>query len=319
MICAKKIFVCCPQIVTGGPELLHQLVHALRGFGHEAYICYFPFGQPFECPEPYRVYDAPQSRLIDEPENFVLIPESSTWLVRHVRKAAVGVWWLSVDNYFGLRRKSVLRDIVSWVLTTTFERVSLRRLHCYGHFVQSEYAREFLLAHEIQAEMLTDYLNNQYFSVRQSPRENIIAFNPRKGGAIVERLRKKNLDFKFVPIVGMTPSQVVDLLSRAKVYIDFGHHPGKDRPPREAAICGACVIVGDRGSAGNAIDIPIQDIYKLSQSSPGFYKEFRLLVESIFDDFASHQIRFEAYRKKISAEKESFLGQVLRNFGCVER
>lgn len=29
-------------------------------------------------------------------------------------------------------------------------------------------------------------------------------------------------------------------MRKAKVYIDFGFHPGKDRIPREAVMCGAC-------------------------------------------------------------------------------
>jgi len=39
-----------------------------------------------------------------------------------------------------------------------------------------------------------------------------------------------------------------------QVYIDFGHHPGQDRLPREAVQCGCVVITGKRGS-GNQINI----------------------------------------------------------------
>ena len=38
-----------------------------------------------------------------------------------------------------------------------------------------------------------------------------------------------------------------------QVYIDFGHHPGQDRLPREAVQCGCVVITGTRGS-GNQIN-----------------------------------------------------------------
>ncbi|WP_157035349.1 hypothetical protein [Psychromonas ingrahamii] len=40
----KKVFVICPgNIVTGGPELLHQFVQALNVSGADAKIIYYPF------------------------------------------------------------------------------------------------------------------------------------------------------------------------------------------------------------------------------------------------------------------------------------
>ena len=61
----------------------------------------------------------------------------------------------------------------------------------------------------------------------------------------------------------MTEREVEDCLSQAKVYIDFGGHPGKDRIPREAALCGCCVVTGRRGAAGNDVEVPINQSYKL--------------------------------------------------------
>jgi len=107
----QKIIVCCPQAVTGGPELLHQLVHELRGMGRDARIAYYPFEKSFSCPEPYQRYDAPQGPLIDAPDTFVLLPETATWVIRHLRRARVGVWWLSVDNYFLAHHQSMFKDV----------------------------------------------------------------------------------------------------------------------------------------------------------------------------------------------------------------
>jgi hypothetical protein len=95
----SKILVCCPTSVTGGPELLHQLVDELRRIGHDAYIVYYPFDQAHDCPEPYRCYDVPQSQLIDEFDVTVVMPEVATWIGRQLKKAQGAVWWLSVDNY----------------------------------------------------------------------------------------------------------------------------------------------------------------------------------------------------------------------------
>ena len=72
----------------------------------------------------------------------------------------------------------------------------------------------------------------------------------------------------WVPIENMTPREVGELLASAKVYVDFGEHPGRDRIPREAALAGCVVITGTRGSAGNGIDIPIPSEYVIGEDSP---------------------------------------------------
>ena len=51
---------------------------------------------------------------------------------------------------------------------------------------------------------------------------------------------------------------------RGQVYIDFGHHPGQDRLPREAAACGCLVVTGTRGSAGFHADVPLPPALKLA-------------------------------------------------------
>jgi len=60
----------------------------------------------------------------------------------------------------------------------------------------------------------------------------------------------------------MPREEVIKLLQKAKVYIDFDYHPRKDRLPREAAILGCCVITRKRGSAKFFEDVPIPDEYK---------------------------------------------------------
>ncbi|MCX7738527.1 MAG: hypothetical protein N2Z80_03840 [Hydrogenothermaceae bacterium] len=56
---------------------------------------------------------------------------------------------------------------------------------------------------------------------------------------------------------------MIDILKKAKVYIDFGNHTGKDRIPREAAMLECCVITGRRGIAKYREDVPIPENYKI--------------------------------------------------------
>jgi hypothetical protein len=76
---ATRILVACPgNTISGGPEVLHQLVDALRTLGHDAFISYYPFSGSFECPAPYRNYAAPQATFVDDPSNYVILPEVVT-------------------------------------------------------------------------------------------------------------------------------------------------------------------------------------------------------------------------------------------------
>ena len=54
----KKIFVVCPaNLVTGGPELLHQFVDSLNTQGADAYLLYYPFDSNALVPNAYQMYD----------------------------------------------------------------------------------------------------------------------------------------------------------------------------------------------------------------------------------------------------------------------
>ena len=90
-------------------------------------------------------------------------------------------------------------------------------------------------------------------------------------------------DINWVPLVGMSNDQVLNYLKTSKVYIDFGNHPGKDRLPREAAICGCCIITGKKGAAAFKEDIPISETYKFddkASSIPYIVEKIRLLLKN---------------------------------------
>lgn len=322
----KKIIVCCPHAITGGPELLHQLVHELREIGREAHISYYPFEQTFTCPEPYKKYNAPQSALIDESDAFVLVPESATWIIKRLKKARVGVWWLSVDNYFLVQRQSVFKDAYHrfWSLIRGYRglirgRMPLSRMRHLLHFTQSHYAERFLAKNNIRSIQLTDYLGSDHlmpaFTRGTRIKENVVAYNPKKGQRQTRALMRYHPSIQFVPIQNMTSKQVAELLDRAKVYVDFGHHPGKDRPPREAAMAGCCVITSQRGAARYHEDVAIPDKYKLDDRRAEYVKEFGKLIDEIFSDFEGHTKYFDDFRAIILDEPASFKKQVRNIFG----
>lgn len=106
------------------------------------------------------------------------------------------------------------------------------------------------------------------------------------------------------PIIGMTEEEVVLNMQIAKVYVDFGSHPGKDRIPREAAACGLCVITNKKGSAGFYDDVPIDEKYKFGD--PIDYEKAAALLKDIINNYGSHFHAFDNYRDVIRSEKQKF-------------
>lgn len=318
----KKVYVCCPGgAVTGGPELLHQFVDALRENNVDAYILYCPLKDNFFTPEVYKCYNAPSVNYseIDFDNAVIVIPEIFTGLIKHFPSSKIVVWWLSVDFYFDYTGnnplKELLKDKIKYLLG---RKKSIKSMRSHQHFVQSEYARRFLEEKGIKSSLLTDYLGPAHLadddkSEISIQRENIIAYNPKKGIIFTNYLMSKSDDCKFIPIKNMTPQQVKELLKRAKVYMDFGNHPGKDRFPREAAMAGCCVITGCRGSAANNIDIPIPEKYKLNEKEKDTVVKFHNLISFIFNNFDDAVDDFSEYQNIVKREPILFKDQV-KNF-----
>lgn len=311
---SKEILIFCPGgEVTGGPEVLHQLVDQLRSQKKSAAICYYPFETKFEIPIQYACYDVVVKEFSDNSNQIVVIPETATHLMREIRKSKPLIWWLSVDNYYGRFENRYFSKLMRMIEGGWRQRRhGMSVLSSVGHLAQSSYARDFLIRNGMDATMLTDYLAQEHLENISSvaERKDVIAYNPKKGNSVIRKLRRLLPSLSFIPIRGMTKAEVAVLLSSAKVYVDFGHHPGKDRLPREAAMAGACIITGLRGSAAFFEDIPIPSEYKLDDHSPHLAAEFDEIVKSIFENFDYHSGKFDFYRKEIKKEKIKFSEQV---------
>ena len=145
------------------------------------------------------------------------------------------VWWLSVDNNGG-----------------SFKGFSQTSAEGVVHVSNSQYGVEYLEKRGIkEAILLPDYVHAECAdAVHCSPqplhseesrivkeRDRIIAYNPSKGSDVTNRIiaaishyqisggAQDNARVLLVPVQHMKSSAA--LLSRARVYIDFGHHPGQ--------------------------------------------------------------------------------------------
>lgn len=304
------IYIISSKKKTGGTLCLHQLGLCLSDFGHEVIFDY----RDSSCTHSI-YFDFKISSVKDTSDNIIVIPEIYSSLARDFNSAKVFIWWLSVDNFFRYKRENILIDFIKSHFSLFLgKRSSLKSLRKYNHLTQSHYAKIFLNNHSISSVMLSDYLNDEFLTYENakvgiSNRRNIILYNPSKGIKITQKIISHFSNFNFVPLAGLTPSQLLNLMCSSKLYIDFGHHPGKDRMPREAVILGCCLITGFSGSAGNSYDIPVSR-FKLDPNNKDFYSNLDLLISDIFNNFDSVSLEFNDYRNSIASEKITFQKQV---------
>ena len=331
---------------SGGTELLHQLIFHLRNnLKSNAYLYPLPPNSSNPIHSEYKQYMNPYVREVeDKKRNIIVLFEGieSLKIASNYHKIRKIIWWLSVDNFylsyifssksnFFIQRAlnkiykkftgKRLFDINEIVLKDKkFERLQLPDFvkKANYHLAQSHYAMNHLKNIGIPEDKvfyLSDYLNENFLKIQTdlSKKENIVAYNPKKGFSFTKKIIKKSPDTKFVPLINMTRQQVIETLQKTKVYIDFGYHPGKDRIPREAAILGCCVITGKRGSAAFYEDVSIPDEYKFEDKKENIPK----IIEKIKDCFESFEERykdFDNYREKIKSEPQKFLEDLRKIF-----
>lgn len=315
----KSVVAICPgDSVTGGPELIHQFIDRINQNGGDAKILYYPFDRDFKIPNAYSKYNVKVCGVKDINEEHVefVIPEIASTYIKELPGSNFHIWWLSVDNYFKYKQGGLLlkfKLLIKKIIKHPSIPLDFKQFKNHKHWVQSHYAKDFLKSHDIESNLLSDFLNEEHLNqeVDVSAKENVICFNPKKGIDVTNKLVSTYPEYKFVPIQNMTAKEVSELLQSSKIYIDFGNHPGKDRIPREAAMAKCIVITGTKGSAKNKYDIAVDSIYKIDEGNTDFYGEIGELFQDVFDNFENHLNHFEPYRKKIISEKIVFNEQVL--------
>lgn len=314
----RKILVVCPaNMVTGGPEALHQLVHHMRAMNLPAYMVYTPFGQSAKTPAPYQKYQVEQASYEDVPDICIIFPEIYPMEALKVRYAKAALWWLSLDNFLERKNASKLRDRYHFLRAILRGKRPIRgakSLKRLIHLSQTEHATRYLRTCGIEPLPLIDSINEQFLNdnYRQhlTHKKNLILYNPTKGKAITSQLIRALPQYQFLPLKGYSPDALSEVLYSAKLYIEFGQHPGRDRLPREAAMHGCCIITHPVGSAANSIDVPIPEHYKIDSSSADFLERLHILIEDIFQNFPKRTEEFEPYRTYLKNEPTIFKAQI---------
>lgn len=325
-------FPLVPNVSTGGPEAIHRLAYFLRTeHSLNVEIFYFPKTDKYPVHEEYIKYNNKfTENIIDDEDNILILPDfvKHLSLKKNYPKIQKCIWWLSVDffytgiyeNIFGYYKYKFINNKVSFInyINNFFPVIKhtdlpneclkkLKKLDISNleiikdvntHFCQSHYAFQWLQKFNINNKtMLTDFFDDHILNIDfdNFNKENIIVYNPSKGMSFTRHLLKKYNNFVFIPIRNLNKEGVINLLKKSKIYIDFGNHPGRDRLPREAALCGCCIITSKRGSADYYEDVPIPNHYKFSDTYNNI-DNIQILINDILLNYDFHVKEFQEYR-----------------------
>jgi hypothetical protein len=302
-----KYYFFCPWYVTGGPEAIHQACSEMNNLGCDAYIVYDNGNQ--QVISNYSKYNVKISKKPDDVDtNVIVIPESYQPISKNEYKnAKLAYYWLSKDYAVNQR----------FMTHPNF-------LNMEWHLCQSKYVFDYLIndlkINPNKVVMFTDYTRDIFVESEETLnktikfRNNVVLFNPQKGYEYTQHILNicSNIPIEFIPLRGMTPEQIKHIAMHSKIYIDFGHHPGKDRIPREAVASGCTLIVGNRGSASVYEDVPIMDYRKININN--FYDNIDYIKNLIVNDITNYEKSFGEllnYRDEIRVEKETFKEEIL--------
>lgn len=308
---------------TGGPTLAHQLCFQLNQNGFEATMYYYHSKKGEEVVhERYKNLNNPYTtKFVDDKNNILVAPETAPDILKMAKKAKKVIWWMSVDNYFEKYLPSRRNKILNLGGLLKYDVFSKETYH----FAQAQYAIDFLKEHNIDENKifyLSDYVDDIFIEKVSDEininKENIVVYSPKRGLEFTEKIMTKMPDVKFVPLVNMSQPQMIDVMTRSKVYLDFGNHPGKDRIPREAALCGCCLITSKRGSAKNPVDINISDEFKFDDTDSNITAIVNL-INNMLENYETYRNQYDAYRAKIYAEKERFISDAVKVFECLDK
>ncbi|MCT6868845.1 MAG: hypothetical protein M3Z80_02740 [Apibacter sp.] len=320
-ISTSKIFILCPaNNSTGGPEALHQLSHKLRTkLNLDAKMYYIQKKSNIDPkPKVYNIYDTLEIDTIeDHSDNIIIIPESLTNYIYKFYKSKKIIWWLSVDFYSICmkNRHRGLKFYLSKYIKGKKEdkEYYFENLPNVYHWAQSYRSYLFLLKNKVPVNKISficDYVNPLFFKISSKEnsteyKENIIIYNPKKNKKEIRKIINKSSQFKWIAIKNMTPMEVVETMNKAKIYVDFGYNPGRDKMLRESSVMNCIIISGKGGSSLYQKDLNIPEEYKFEFIKENYSKIISKIEQSI-ENYEKYIIDFVEYRKEVLEEETQF-------------
>lgn len=285
------LHLCPANCVTGGPEAIHEFVSQLNKIdGVHARICYCDIRSFPPQPEEYASYGC--DYVTDLPEAYdgvLIVPEIWANRVLEYPQCKKAIYWLGVDAY------------ASW--TPESERGAFLQDENILHIAQSEYALDFLrklgVRHTVKC---TDMLNADFYEAyHEEERSDVVLFNPAKATPFMRELMDHCSGISFKPLQNMTRAEMIDTMRHSKLYVDFGEFPGRERIPREAALCGCCLITSKIGSADYYEDFAHD--YKFDSKSGHIWAIVRK-IRHVLDNYDECRKDFDNFRQVLKADRD---------------
>jgi len=306
-----KYVVFLPTAYTGGPFALLQLSDALTKIGHESQVVYYDKISRMELKNSsiHIEYSGESKLSISNimPEvcysfdrnDVIIMPEVRLDLLKQLVNAGFSncvFWWLSWDN-------APLSEL------NRFEAKSA--LNNAIHIFQSHYAQIQANKLGLHGPIVSDYtLLDERINCSENVKNNDICFLPRKSSGAEKIVAELQSSFSVIRIENMSQSQVRDVLARSKYFIDFGHHPGKDRIPREAAIANCIPIVRFEGAARHMEDVYLPKFLKIELEMMINAEFLAGYINKLELDRPNMLASIEPYKRKIKSELNVFTSQV---------
>jgi hypothetical protein len=335
------IYIVSPKNFTGGPNSLHQLGKNLLNRGIDVKMYYFSGKKRFnyffnhkEIDKQLADYDVPHTSVIlDDSNNILIVPEVYTGFLCEFKKIRKCIWWLSLDFYLHDTSEYIITNspkcsyLPSWMQWLPYLYLQIIGNYCLYHYYldkykntifhlyNSEYVRQYLEENGVYAQQmmyLCGPLRDEFFNASllgEDNRKDVVLYNPKKGfeftNKIISHAHDLKLNIEFIPLQGMKINEMINLMNKSKIYIDFGYFPGQERIPREATLMNCNIITSKNGSANNSIDVPIPDEFKFDDDEENInniINKIISMIENYSDDFK----HFDAFRKKVLSQKADF-------------
>jgi hypothetical protein len=301
-------------------------------------------------------------KISDDYDVCAIAPETAVDKIIRFKKAKKIIYWLAVDNYvLSLYRPSKLGFIQFTIKKYFFDPhivyaiITGNSVIYYNayvasyvkslidakavsvpdadlHLVQSLYAKEFLSSYDVgnnNIVMIREPLEEEFLErskeVIQHEKIDVVAFNARKAYPLtfklVKALRRHGIVVLDLKNVGK--DRMIKILSKSKIFLDIGLHPGRDRPPREAVVLDNITIVNNHGGCYHFADcmIPVEFKWNCYLDQDINYHKSIYDIEHYLENYEYYIKKFYSFKQYILQEPSLFINdtryltQILMKWG----